>query len=224
MGVDVGGREFNYVIRAFCADESSYLLACGEAGSFDEIIKIASTKFAIAGSKARMSVAAIFIDSGFEAKKTVYDLACKYYRKVWPMKGGKHAVPVGVKHFDWGSNEKRRIELTHYDDSTFKEHMYIDKIQRRELPGWYLPKNIPQQYRDHFGAEKLEEKDGKQEWVRTGANHYADCEKLLLVALAKYRSLFVRYRKQVRAAQQAAKGEASDTSEPRPRLEVIVED
>lgn len=184
-GVDVQQAFSNYVVRAFTADGSSWLVDYGRTATpEDAVVELCSREFA--GRK----LDAGLMDSGYMSER-VY-AAClmaneSYGIRIMPSKGSAEKFttkPVRLTDVAIGSRIFKN-SLVLYSDNAFKRLLYLDSIRDGKGP-WMLPRNVGRDYLDEMVRERLvPEKTprGYEEliWKRLGPNHYADAEKLTLV-------------------------------------------
>jgi hypothetical protein len=186
-GIDVQQAFSNYVIREVHSGGIGRQLDYGRVGTPEDALAI------LAGLSGRPL---ILIDSGFMAER-VYAAAMQARRQglnVYPSKGGQEKFttrPVRTTDVIMGRQTVKN-GLVLYSDNDFKRLLYLDCI-RDGKHGWTLASNAGNDYVAEMVKERLvpvQTSRGYEElvWKRVGANHYADSEKLCLVAWwAKYR-------------------------------------
>jgi hypothetical protein len=129
------------------------------------------------------------MDSGYMTERcyTACLLAGERGIEIFPSKGGTEkftSKPVRTTDIIIGG-QTYRDSLILYSDGDFKRMLYIDNIKEGRTP-WFIPQNIGRDYLEEMVRERLvpvKTARGYEEnvWKRSGANHYADAEKLCLV-------------------------------------------
>lgn len=188
MGVDVQQTELWWAIRAFHLDGSSHLIDYGSAIGWEAIRILFAQKYKTP-SGAEIACQFGIVDSGYAARSAagVYDFVSAWPR-TWAAYKGR-TVSQGMKTpvvFGEIMSRDKLIPMYQGDDDWWKERLYLQAIQRREVP-WHLPRDLRRDYITQLTGERLVEKRGPRgatglEWRTVGANHLGDCEKMLLLA------------------------------------------
>jgi phage terminase large subunit GpA-like protein len=183
-GVDIQLHSIYYVIRAWGANQRSWLLQYGmiprEEHSIAMLDEIRCADFG------GMPIAMMFIDSG-KWPDLVYDYCMRAQpRNCAPCKGTRpSAQPVQVSNLDKNSKGHSiagGMKLYLCNSSHWKGTVHDRIGTRRGDPGeWRLPCDIPEEYLQGILAESRKpRKHGSMvvdEWVLTGKfNHPLDCE------------------------------------------------
>lgn len=156
-----------------------------EAGEFNRYRwRRPATKEQPEGEIVEFQVTAGLIDSGFEAQqnKNVYEFCARWSSIFSPSKGGDQSKTRGAT-VRTSPIMDDQLDLVWYWDAYFKQGLYYHCIKAGingagEPLYWWMPTDIDDEYRSHMKSERVEEKNGKKEWVRFGPNHVADTEKL----------------------------------------------
>ena len=202
MCVDVQGSGFWWTIKAWGIrygtpelETWKATIDCGDAVSWAQIEELAGIKQQDDGSWNEYTfegetfrVTAGLIDSGFEAQqnKNVYAFCLKNRHVFSPSKGG--AQQLRGKHVTTAPVMDDQLDLVWYHDDTFKQQLYYQCIKEKNGGNWWLPRDIPAEWKAQNTAERTREvkqKNGsaKLEWEVVGpsGNHMGDTEKMHLV-------------------------------------------
>lgn len=209
MTVDVQEAAFYFVVRAYWVTGESALIDYGMVVAWSELENVFARKYPIQGFVEReMSCNIGMIDAGYAAKKgaNVYgfcagsDLKPPKRRIQWFPSFGR--APSNVSALATQPVVERPVlhrgeNLTaiFYSDDFWKTHLYIATLGKEGAMGgrWWLPRDLCFEYKNHLSNEKLHlHDDGTTEWVVTGPQHLADCEKLQLVLEHKLAGMFKR--------------------------------
>lgn len=188
VGCDVQQMFSNYVVRAWAANGESWLLDYGRLASPDDVAAFAmSATYPVRGKQRKIDGG--LMDSGYMTER-VYSVCVSSHKagfRMMPCKGGQEKFlrhPVRRADFSLGSQHFPN-SLVHYGDNEMKRLLYIESIKDGRGP-WWIPRNVGHDYTSELMRERLVDHQttkGYAEpfWKRTGANHYADAEKLCLV-------------------------------------------
>jgi phage terminase large subunit GpA-like protein len=183
-GVDMQLDRLYYVIRAWGAHSTSWLLRHGELfGPTDQLPvwnDLAALLEAVWGS---MRIRSMFVDSGFRPDMA-YAFARRFPSRVLPCKGHFDLPrPVQVTRIDLNKQRnpaRTGTSLAHIDASYFKSWVHGRLVWPLDQPGaWHLPIDATDDYCAQLVAEsRITKASGKVLWVRDGkkAQHYLDCE------------------------------------------------
>ena len=190
VAADVQRESVYFTVRAWGADEESWLLDYGRIPTLDDLKEIFRRQYNVAGSEETVSAYRGFIDSGYNTQ-SVYEFCSTSNREFFPVKGWEHlAQPVKratIKFLPGREARERVLVLFHFDDSSFKSDLYCRRIQDRKGAAWHLPRNVGADYLRQLTAEKLVEKKNPRGAIESvwhqvhRDNHYGDCEKMQLV-------------------------------------------
>jgi len=188
IGIDVAQMFSNYVVRAFAESGESWLLDYGRFASPEDVAHYAQgARYDVCGEQMGINIG--IMDSGYMTERvyqTCVDSSAAGLT-IYPSKGGQEKFlrhPVRRADFTLGAKSFPN-SLVHYGDNEMKRILYIESIKAGKGP-WWIPRNVGRDYLEEMTREKLVEHrtpKGYDEpfWKRTGANHYADAEKLCLV-------------------------------------------
>ncbi len=187
MTVDVQQDGFWWAHRGVCLDESSYLLDYGPAAGWPDLMHLFERRYKLPSGEV-VELYKALIDSGWMAKRVagVYDFCIQSGGRFMPVQGRspQHGLfqPIRETQFE---HKGMLIDAVQLRDDLFKEELYIRRIKERAGPGWYLPRNISELYKQQLTDEKLGLKKtatGKEvmEWFDKGNNHMGDVEKYML--------------------------------------------
>jgi phage terminase large subunit GpA-like protein len=180
VGVDVqsqkGDTYLYYVMRAWGAEEESWLVKAGRLESWDALTATVQRSNYRDARGDIVPVGPVYVDAGFNSAE-VYDY-CAATRS-WAIKGN---TTTG-KHFTLSRSKAggRRVNLIILDANHYKTMLH--RLIRSDH--WHLPGDIEEEYFRQMTAEQLmqvtEKGTGRTayKWqVRSmgAANHYFDCE------------------------------------------------
>lgn len=81
-----------------------------------------------------------------------------------------------------------RLQMHLFNPFFFKKSFYLRMQTAGEVGGFWLPADLPRAVMDQmFAEEMVVHPDGREEWVKRGANHWMDTAVLCLAAAWKYR-------------------------------------
>jgi phage terminase large subunit GpA-like protein len=198
-----GGEHYFWVIRAFGFAGSSRLIAHGRANTVEELEK-AREAFGVVRGNA-------MIDTGYATQKlyrfalahgwkcfkgdsfTFYlkrkDLGnghYKTYRSIWRKTTAAVYEPESKRQI-------ATIPLFTFCDEPTKDH--LADYMKGTIGNWTLPSGVDKQYLEQMSAERREEFVDKLGHIRyawkrwSRANHYFDCEKMILIAALVTRTI-----------------------------------
>jgi phage terminase large subunit GpA-like protein len=197
-GIDTHRHNFRYVIRAWAADLTSWLIDYGEisaGGTADLERMLFETRFVIEGSNQTMGIWRAAIDTGgslsHEGETSRTEEIYHWLRKhairgvVFGVKGSSHrqVKRVQVSTIDKFPHSSKPIpgglELRLLDTAQFKNtlHWRLDR-KESESQCFYLHKDTGEDYAVEFLAEELHrDRHNREYWRQVRANnHYLDCE------------------------------------------------
>lgn len=196
-GVDVQKNSLVYVVRAWGARATSWLVAHGELYGptthpdvWDALDDLLSQRFG------NHLIKVCFIDSGFRPGKPhlipenmVYEFCRRHSRFCFPTKGHDvQMTPIRRSKIEvnpLGGAAKYGLELFHLDSDYFKGWVHERIRWPVEQPGaWYLHEGADEAYARQIVSEaRLKGPSGKPVWVRRSRdNHFLDCEALAAAA------------------------------------------
>lgn len=174
MTVDVGKRDFHYVIRGWCQNETSFLIDAGFVQSFDDLLAVAQQ--VIKTPEGDMRISHRVIDSGYEASD-IYRF-CHQHDFI-PVKGFRRQN----QPLKWGKVDGETLNLLEIDTTFFKDAFQAKLKVSNGAPGsWNLFDSIGNGYAKHLTGEicveAIDKATGqmKREWKKVGDNHFLDCE------------------------------------------------
>lgn len=190
MAVDVQQDGFWWAKRGVCVDGSSYLIDYGQASHWDDLTEL-NDRWYVREDGERMQSIRGLIDCGYKAKRAggVYEFCIKSGGRFWPCQGRSsvHGLyqPIRETVFEHKGHLIQGLQLR---DDLYKEKLYIQKIKEHGTPGWWLPQNIDQTYKEQLSDERLEPKKNERgtivlEWRDNNNNHLGDVEKYLLAGI-----------------------------------------
>lgn len=207
MTVDVGAREFHYIVRGW-RHELSRALAIGVASTWDELREVAA-KFGLDGfitvGKERVPLSRrVFVDSRFSVTRTQNECHLHCAKYGWTAFMGEdrdyYQETVKGRAVRRLYSEHRMVDVhigtAHANKNFCVQFMFADgkaqdllqQIMDGKLLKWETPSDAPTEYKKHLVNEvkgwHRKGKGGKQVfgWHRIGDQHFRDCEKMSCVA------------------------------------------
>lgn len=199
MGVDVQAACLYYVIRAFGARGTSWLVDYGqlygntfEDGIWADLADLITTP--VAGG---FQIEKVFIDAGFRPDKKeqgeyhkVYDFARRFNWLVTPTRGRDvQNPPYRVSQIEVKASGKKAsfsIDVAWLSTDFFKSLLMSRMKTPVGQPGAFYvfseERDVMEPYARQITSEVRMIKDGKPEWVTRGENHFLDCEAMLTAA------------------------------------------
>lgn len=196
-GIDVQKNSIPYVIRAWGARATSWLIKSGvimgsttDYETWDSLSDLLSERFD------GLPVKVAFIDSGFRPGKPdtipenmVYEFCRRHARFVFPTKGhDTQRVPIVRKKIEVlpaGGANKYGLELMHLDSDYFKSWVHERVRWPAGRPGgWYLHAGTGEDYARQIVSEaRTRGPNNRPVWVRRSRdNHFLDCEAMATAA------------------------------------------
>lgn len=196
-GVDVQKNRLVFVIRAWGARGTSWLIDSGELWGdtaqtevWDDLADLLTQP--IDGVMIRL----VFLDSGFRPGKKfavpehrVYAFCRRFNRFVSPTKGyARQARPIMRSQIEVtteGKSAKYGLSLYRLDTDHWKSWVHERLRYPADSPGaWHLHEETPDEYCQQIVSEaRTKSPSGQAVWVqRSKENHYLDCEALAAAA------------------------------------------
>lgn len=203
-GVDVQKFGFWFIVRAFAADYTSWLVHHGFLTTWADVEQLLfDTIYPVVDSEKKMRIFRVCMDTGGGDKYQGMSMTEEIYWwlrdnnrgrgcRVWGTKGSSHTLPgklqVG-KPLDKTPSGKLLpggLRIISVDTVKMKDayHYHLNRAIEGLPQGAYLHKEIGADYADQILAEEKQITDrGIEEWVQIRANnHYLDCECLAMLA------------------------------------------
>ena len=189
-GVDVQQDHLFYVVRAWGAQEESWLVECGRLDAGLESLVGVLINRVFEGNNTKHKIRLVCIDSGYRTNE-VYQFSRRYAEIVRPIKGQQKisGVPIRATKIDRdasGDTIRHSVRLFNLDVSHFKDKVTrLMTAQDGEPGAWHLHSEVPGEYLRHVTSEHKvltrNRRTGatKAEWTVKpggGANHWWDCE------------------------------------------------
>ena len=180
---DVQQDSLYYVIRAWGAYESSWLIRYGQVLTFEDLHEVASTTYRMTnGSPLRVTHG--FIDSGFRTDE-VYRFCEKFG---WaPTKGIDSSIQSSP--YRWSKISTAAVSALQIKTDYYKDLLQLKLKIKQDDPGaWLLHREADYAYGRHLSSEAaVEQKDTygriRRVWKRYDReNHWLDCEVYQLAA------------------------------------------
>jgi phage terminase large subunit GpA-like protein len=196
-GVDVQKNRLPFVVRAWGARQTSWLITSGELWGetaepevWLELAELLRSTFD--GMPIRMA----FVDAGFRPGKRdmvpehrVYSFVRQFPRNVYATKGfDKRPTPLSINRIDVtpkGAKAKVGLDLVRLDTDFFKSFIHERLRWPADQPGgWYLHDQPTEEYcRQVVSEARVKKPSGGVQWVtRYRENHFFDCEALAYAA------------------------------------------
>lgn len=223
MGVDVQKFSLVFVMRAFGARGTSWLIDAGQLyGPTDSDEVWAQLAELMLQPVAGMQIEKVFIDSGFRPDKPelgnehkVYEFCRRYHWLCWPTKGRDVMTPpYRVSKIEAKPDGKRAlysVNLVLLSTDFFKS-LVVSRIRTpMDVPGaFFVHSEVTEDYCKQLTSEARLVVEGRPKWVkRSRHNHFLDCE--AMCAAIGYTLNVQRIPEGVARSEQA--GFASDTSD-----------
>ncbi|MBU1417378.1 MAG: phage terminase large subunit family protein [Proteobacteria bacterium] len=200
-GVDVQKHGFWYVVRAWAADYTSWLIDYGELETWEDVDHLLfSTRFQVQDSERTMGICRAGVDTGggksqwsnvSTTEETYLWLRRNRLRpgiRVYGVKGAsrpqENPVKIGQPFDKTPSGKALNGSLRIYTvDTEYYKDLYHERLQaalgevNNAVPAW-LSADTDEDYARQIAAEeKQEDENGVASWVRiSNDNHYFDCE------------------------------------------------
>ncbi len=217
VGVDVQKDSLYYVVRGWCAGQTSYLLEHGQIHGSTEYDDVwISLGRALDREFCGLAPRVVLVDSGY-ATSAVYS-HCQRHPSWQPAKGvASSDKPFRQSKVDVAVTGRttRRVLLWVHSNDYWKSWLYARmRWPDGEPGGWFVPAGIEDEYCQQVTNERVHVTRGRREWVQTGnrRNHLLDCEVLAAVAahIANVRTLRHREERGEEKAAPKPKGWAAD--------------
>ena len=198
IGVDVQKNRLVYVVRAWGARATSWLVKFGELWGntaepqvWEDLAEVLTTP--IDGLLIKLA----FVDSGFRPGKKfdvpvnrVYEFARRFRSFVFATKGASHPlitplVKRKIEVTQQGTQSKYGLELIRLDPGHWKSWVHERLLWPADQPGaWYLPSDVTEDYCKQIIAEVMVRgPGGKPAWIeKSRENHYLDAEGMAAAA------------------------------------------
>lgn len=197
-GIDVQKSRLVYVVRAWGARATSWLVDYGELhGASDQIdVWHRLTDLLTSPIDGRL-IKLAFVDSGFRPGKKflvptnrVYDFCRKHRRFVFPTKGSSRPlnrplVQSKIEVTQQGTAAKYGLDLIRLDTDHWKSWVHERLAWPTDQAGaWLLPEGITKDYCQQIVAEaRVISPSGKPQWImRSRENHFLDAEAMAAAA------------------------------------------
>lgn len=199
MGVDVQGSCLYYVIRAFGARGTSWLVDFGqlygptyEDGIWADLADLMLTPLANG-----MMVEKVFIDAGFRPDKKeageyhkVYDFARRFNWLVTPTRGrDTQNPPFRVSQIEVKASGKKAsfsIDVAWLSTDFFKSLLVSRMRTPQGQPGAFYVFNEAAEVLEPYARQVTSEvrviENGSPKWITRGENHFLDCEAMVTAA------------------------------------------
>lgn len=188
VGVDVQKRYLVFVVRAWAAGYTSWLIDRGELwGDTDQPEVWYQLEDLLDSEWGGLSVTKMVIDSGYRADE-VYGFCRSHKAIAAPSKGHDTlAKPYYANQIDVtikGKVYKKGIQLWHFDSDIMKSWVHSRINRDSDHSGaWFVPEDIDEDYCKQVVAEsRVVKPSGAVIWVKTGPNHFLDAEALAYLA------------------------------------------
>ena len=189
MGVDVQKFSLVFVMRAFGARGTSWLIDAGQLyGPTDSDEVWAQLAELMLQPVAGMQIEKVFIDSGFRPDKPelgnehkVYEFCRRYHWLCWPTKGRDVMTPpYRVSKIEAKPDGKRAlysVNLVLLSTDFFKS-LVVSRIRTpMDVPGaFFVHSEVTEDYCKQLTSEARMVVEGRPKWVkRSRHNHFLDC-------------------------------------------------
>ena len=196
MGVDVQRFSLYYVLRAFGARGSSWLVDEGQLyGPTDDDDVWSALADLMLQPVAGMQIEKVFIDSGFRPDKPeqgnehkVYEFCRRWHWLCSPTKGRDQLTPpYRVSKIEVKPDGRRAfysVSLVTLSTDFFKSLVMTRLRTPMGVPGaFYVHNDVSEDYARQITSEARVVIEGKPRWVkRSRHNHFLDCEALCAAA------------------------------------------
>lgn len=199
MGVDVQASCLYYVIRAFGARGTSWLIDFGQlyGQTFEDGIWADLADLMLTPLAGGMMVEKVFIDAGFRPDKKeageyhkVYDFARRFSWIVTPTRGRDvQNPPFKVSQIEVRASGKKAsfsIDVAWLSTDFFKSLLVSRMRTPPGQPGaFYIfteASDVLEPYARQVTSEVRVIEQGKPQWVTRGENHWLDCEAMATAA------------------------------------------
>ncbi|MGB0972824.1 MAG: terminase gpA endonuclease subunit, partial [Mycobacterium sp.] len=180
--VDVQKRFLTYVVRGWGLKYRSWLIEAGEiwgntllAETWDKLEDIYTQTWDGYG------IVRMGVDSGYRADE-VYAF-CRTHPRAFPTKGhdtlSKPFYASKIEVDARGAQIKYGLQLWHYDTDVAKSFVHGRIAAGGDVPNaWHVPDDVTDDYCSQVVAEErtVNPITQKVKWVKTGPNHFFDCE------------------------------------------------
>lgn len=189
-GMDPGKQGIYYVVRGWGYAMSSWLLSYGfiaGATAYDEVWLLASR--VIAQRFDDMPIDRVFCDSGYRPgdkestpENQVYRWCSRHIGAAFPTKGHDTLDrPQKANDIDvtiGGRLRRGGLKLWHLNTDFMKSTIYARwEWSESEQGEWQLHRETDEDYCRQVTNEQVRTtSSGRRQWIRTGDNHYLDCE------------------------------------------------
>ena len=188
-GVDVQLDHLFYVIRAWGAYCSSWLVKAGRVETFEALHRrLYLTNYATVTTGEYVPLEIVYVDSGYRTEEVYGWCRMRGYQ---PIKGDSQ-IPYEYINKPQIHPIHGGFMLTHLNSDRYKEKIHrLIRIPAGDPGSWHLPEDVEEEYLNHLVAEQRvlvqDKKTGRTHytWMITpkGApNHFFDCELYALAA------------------------------------------
>ncbi|WP_283808418.1 terminase gpA endonuclease subunit [Rhodopseudomonas faecalis] len=205
-GIDVGARRLHYVIRGWGSRQESWLIEHGVLWGDTHLPHVWDDLAGLlANNYGGLTIRKAFVDAGFRPGRKdnvpvhmVYEFCRKHQRIALPSKGYDHRdAPVSLSRIEVvpsGKKAKYGLDLALLDTDMLKSFVHGRILWDAASPGgWHIPEDATDEYCKQVVAEsRVPKPKGGFMWVRTGENHYLDCEAMAYGAAYLLRVFMLR--------------------------------
>lgn len=203
LTADVQQSSFWWVLRGYYRNEASFLIDYGNCVAYEDLMGLVDRPIPFQDPAPPANDLGIrpatfitpykgLIDIGYKAKRTagVYDFILQSAGRFVGAQGRStaHGMFQPVRETEM-EHKGMSVPLLQFNDTMFKEELYLRKIKERSGAPWWLPLKLSRDYLEQLTAEKLVQKPATRGglelvWEEVGDNHLGDCEKMQLAAFA----------------------------------------
>lgn len=186
VGVDVQSDYMVYVVRAAGYDLETWGVEHGKVFRWDDLKAAIWRSWQSFGTPPPVARVCIDMADGNRTEE-VYAWAAEHYGTVWPARGSSTLViPTRIHRVEKSKLGAIGLGRTYVEWS----HQWFFGAMHagmHKLPGqrgaWWVPEDFDEEYFRQIRNKHRVLENGKIEWVKRGADHYADAEAMALVAL-----------------------------------------
>lgn len=200
---DVQQASFWWLLRGYYKNETSFLIDYGNCVAYEDLMALVDKPIPFqepgplrSGELVRPVTFVTpykgLIDIGYKAKRTagVYDFILASNGRFVGAQGRStaHGMFQPVRETVM-PHKGVDVPLLQFNDTMFKEELYLRKIKDRSGAPWWLPRKLGRDYMEQLTAEKLVQKQAlrgglEMIWEEVAENHLGDCEKMQCAGFA----------------------------------------